>query len=118
MAISTLVLCAIGAGSIGVQYGKAQQQAPATETQPAQTQTDSQAPAEPVQATQSPACIKAIARWEKWYVICLKECEDIAASYTFKTKDNPATQSLYQRELNSCNSACDSKYAYYKDSLC
>lgn len=66
----------------------------------------------------SGTCQERIKRWNDWFRICLKECEDIAASYTFKFSNNPDTASIYQNELNTCIDACKSKYKYYNNNLC
>lgn len=75
----------------------------------------------PVLKVDSRTCEEKTKGWNKWYAICLKECEDIAADYTFynsKSSNSPATTSLYQQELNSCINACNSKYEYYLNDLC
>jgi len=75
----------------------------------------------PVLKVDSRTCEEKTKGWNKWYAICLKECEDIAADYTFynsKSSNSPATTSFYQQELNSCINACNSKYNYYLNDLC
>lgn len=64
------------------------------------------------------SCEARIKEWDHWYVICLKECKDIAAGYAFSHASRNSASPTYQRELNACNKACDSKYAYYRNSIC
>ena len=127
LAIFALVFCINAASPVGAKDGAAelQKQEPYPQSGSYQMAAGGASigraisvPGQPVLRVGSDSCENKIKRWDQWYKICLKECEDIAASYTFKTKDNPATQALYQNELNTCISACNSKYKFYRNDLC
>jgi hypothetical protein len=75
-------------------------------------------PGRPSLKVASSTCEERTRQWDRWYRVCLKECEDIAANYTFKTMENPATRALYRREFDTCIAACNSKNDYYRADLC
>ena len=63
-------------------------------------------------------CPEKVTARERWYVICLKECDDIAAEYAYEHRANKNAPMSFQRELDGCLEACHSKNRYYKDDLC
>lgn len=75
-------------------------------------------PQEPLLYLVSETCEQRTNRWKRWYRICLKECEDIAAGYALQSTTTTSNSSVYQKELNECLAACDSKNDYYKNDLC
>ena len=75
-------------------------------------------PGRPVLKVDSGTCQEKINRWNDWHRICLKECEDIAAAYTFKSNNNSSTSLSYQREFNACLDGCNSKFKYYMKDIC
>lgn len=72
----------------------------------------------PESTVDSGPCPEKVKEWERWYVICLKECDDIAAGYAYEHRRNKNAPMSFQRELDGCLEACHSKYRYYKDDLC
>ncbi len=75
-------------------------------------------PGQPVLKVESETCEERIKRWKHWFRICLKECEDIAASYTAQSNNNARNSPVYRKELNECLDACNSKNEYYKNDMC
>ena len=75
-------------------------------------------PGRPMLKVESEICEEKIKRWKHWFRICLKECEDIAASYTVKSNNYARYSPLYKKEFNECLDGCISKNDYYKNDLC
>ncbi len=75
-------------------------------------------PDRPVLKVENERCEARIKRWKRWFRICLKECEDIAASYTAQSNTNARNSPVYRKELNECLDACNSKNEYYTNDMC
>ncbi len=75
-------------------------------------------PGRPVLKVYSGTCQEKIKRWNDWFIICLKECKDIAAPFNFKSNNNPSTSLSYQKNFNGCLDGCKSKFKYYKINIC
>ena len=75
-------------------------------------------PGRPVLKVYSGTCQEKIKLWNDWFIICLKECKDIAAASNFKFNNNPSTSLSYQNDYNACLDGCKSKFKYYKKNIC
>ena len=127
LAILTLGFCLTAADPIWAKDGvsEAQKQGPYTQSKLYQMATagapigkNLSVPDRPVLKVENERCEARIKRWKRWFRICLKECEDIAASYTAQSNTNARNSPVYRKELNECLDACNSKNEYYKNDMC
>jgi hypothetical protein len=127
LAIVTLGFCLTAADPIWAKDGVSdmQMQGPYTQAKLYQMATagapigrNLSVPDRPVLKVENERCEARIKRWKRWFRICLKECEDIAASYTAQSNTNARNSPVYRKELNECLDACNSKNDYYKNDMC
>jgi hypothetical protein len=127
LAIVTLGFCLTAADPIWAKdsVSEAQKQGPYTQAKLYQIAAGGatiggnlSVPDRPVLKVENERCEARIKRWKRWFRICLKECEDIAASYTAQSNTNARNSPVYRKELNECLDACNSKNDYYKNDMC
>ena len=127
LAVVALAFCINAASPMWAKDGNAERQAQVLYAQLELNQiADAKAPigrmisvpGRPVLKVSSGTCEEKIKRWKLWFRLCLKECDDIAAGYAKGSNANISNSSVYQKELNECLAACNSKNDYYKNSIC